>query len=131
MLQILPRDLARTEKDVESMSIPAAAQFIEDLERSGAGSVGRSKVGYYGKFAYPFANLILVLIGMPLASVRRRGGQAVQIGLGLVVAFGYLAIQKLTEPFGYSGELPPLIVAWLPHVAFFFVALITLFNARK
>jgi lipopolysaccharide export system permease protein len=131
VLQILPRDLARTEKDVESMSIPAAAEFISDLERSGAGSIGRSKVDYYGKFAYPFANLIMILLGMPLAAVRRRGGQAVQIGLGLAVAFTYLAIQKLTEPFGYSGELPPLLVAWLPHAVFFVLAVVLLLKARK
>lgn len=131
LLAILPRDLARTERDVESMTIPAAAEYIEDLERSGAGSVGRTKVGYYGKFAYPFANLILALIGMPLSAVRRRGGQAVQMGLGLIVAFAYLAIIKLTEPFGYTGELPPVIAAWMPHVLFFTLALVMLFKARK
>lgn len=131
VLQILPRDLARTERDVESMSIPAAREYIADLERSGAGSIGRSKVGYYTKFAYPFANLILVLIGMPLASVRRRGGQAVQIGLGLAVAFSYLAVQKITEPFGYTGEIPAVIVAWVPHLVFLFVGLILLIRVRK
>lgn len=130
-LQILPRDLARTDRDVESMSIPAARQYIDDLERSGAGGIGRSKVSYYTKFAYPFANLILVLIGMPLASVRRRGGQAVQIGLGLAVAFAYLTLQKITEPFGYTGEIPPLIVAWLPHVAFFLAGIVLLVRVRK
>jgi lipopolysaccharide export system permease protein len=130
-LRILPRDLARTERDVESMTIPAAAEYIEDLERSGAGSIGRTKVGFYGKFAYPFANLILALIAMPLSAVRRRGGQAVQMGLGLIVAFAYLAIIKLTEPFGYTGELRPLIASWMPHVLFFAVALVMLFKARK
>ncbi len=130
-LQILPRDLARTERDVESMTIPAASEYIVDLERSGAGSLGRTKVGYFSKFAYPFTNLILVLIGMPLASVRRRGGQAVQIGLGLLVAFTYLAVMKLTEPFGYTGELPPLIATWAPHVLFLLAAIVLLVKARK
>lgn len=130
-LQILPRDLARTERDVESMTIPAAAQYVRDLERSGAGGIGRTKVGYYSKFAYPIANLILVLIGMPLASVRRPGGQAMQIALGLFVAFLYLVIQKLTEPFGYTGELPPAVAAWLPHAVFFVGALFLLVKSRK
>ncbi len=131
VLSILPRDLARTERDVESMTIPAAAAYIEDLERSGAGGLGRPRVGYFVKFAYPFANLILVLIGVPLAAVRRRGGQAVVIGLGLVTAFAYLAVQKLTEPFGYSDTLDPLVTAWLPHALFFAVALLILARARK
>ncbi len=131
VLNVFPRDFKRTERDVESMTIPAAAEYVESLQRSGAGGIGRSLVGYYVKFAYPFANLILVLIGVPLAAVRRRGGQAVQIGLGLLTAFVYLAVMKLTEPFGYSGELHPALTAWLPHVAFTLVALFLLFRARK
>ncbi len=130
-LRILPRDLARTAKDVESMSIPAAAEYIEDLERSGASNIGRPKVGYYGKFAYPAANLILIVIGMPLSAVRRKGGQAVQLGMGLLVAFAYLTTMKLVEPFGYAGEVPPLIATWTPHVTFLALGLTLLVRARK
>lgn len=129
-LQVLPRDFARTERDVESMTIPAAAEYVDALQRSGAGNVAPSLVAYYAKFSYPVALFILILIGVPLASVRRRGGQAVQLGLGLVTAFIYLAVLKLTEPFGYSGEVSPLVVAWLPHMAFLGLALILLARAR-
>ena len=117
-LTILPRDLARTERDVESMTIPAAARYIRDVKRSGASGLERAQVGYYAKFAWPCANLILVLIGMPLAATRRRGGQAMQIGLGLFVAFLYLAAQQIAEPLGYTGVLPPAAAVWLPHVLF-------------
>ncbi len=131
LLQVYPRDFARTERDVESMSIPAAKAYVAALERSGVNNIGRTRVEYYAKFAYPFANLILVLIGVPLAAVRRRGGQAVQIGLGLFAAFGYLAVMKLAEPFGYSGEFSPALTAWLPHLVFLGVALILLLRVRK
>ena len=130
-LTILPRDLARTERDVESMTIPAAARYIRDIKRSGAGGLGRTQVGYYAKFAWPFANLILVLIGMPLAAIRRRGGQAMQIGIGLFVAFLYLTVQKITEPLGYTGVLPPSVAVWLPHVLFLAAAVFLLVRVRK
>lgn len=129
-LTVYPRDFARTERDVESMTIPAAQDFVDALQRSGADNIGRALVGYHVKFAYPFANLILVLIALPLASVRRRGGQAVQLTLGLLTAFVYLALQKLTEPFGYSGELSPIVTAWMPHVVFMGVAVVMLIRAR-
>lgn len=131
LLQVYPRDLARTERDIESMTVPVAAEYVESLRRSGAGGLGRPLVGYYTKFSYPIANLILVLIAVPLAAVRRQGGQAVQIGIGLGIAFAYLAIQKLTEPFGYTGELPPLLTAWLPHACFLALALLLLVRSRK
>lgn len=130
-LSVYPRDFARTGRDAAAMTIPVAADFVDALRRSGAGNIERTLVAYYNKFAYPFANLILVLISVPLASVRRRGGQAVQFGLGLATAFVYLATQKLTEPFGYSGDLSPLLTAWLPHAAFALVALFLLLRVRK
>ncbi len=131
LLNVYPRDLARTERDVETMTIPLAGEYIDELRRSGASGLGRPLVEYYGKFAYPFANLILVMIGMPMAAVRRRGGQAVRLGLGLLVAFAYLAVQKIAEPFGYSGEISPILVAWLPHLIFTTVALFILVRVRK
>ena len=131
LLLVYPRDLARTERDIETMTVPMAAEYVASLQRSGAGNIGRPLVGYYTKYSYPFANLILVLIALPLAAVRRRGGQAIQIGLGLFMAFAYLAAQKLTEPFGYTGELDPLLTAVLPHAFFFGVALVMIVKARK
>ncbi len=130
-LAIQPHEFARTQREVEAMTIPEASGYVDALRRSGIGNTGRSLVAYHSKFSYPFANLILVLIGVPLASVRRRGGQAVRIGLGLFTAFGYLAVMKLTEPFGYSGALAPAITAWLPHALFAGLALILLVGARK
>lgn len=130
-LQVLPRSLARTERDAERLTIPEAADYVATLRQTGASRIGRPLVSYYAKFAYPFANLILVLIAVPLASVRRRGGQAVQLGLGLFIAFAYLALQKLTEPFGYEEAIPPIVVAWLPHAAFAAFALVLLWRVRK
>ena len=130
-LKIFPRDLARTEREVESMTIPEAQNYIDALLRSGANNTGQSMVGFHNKFSYPLANLIVVLIAVPLASVRRRGGQAVHIGMGLFVSFLYLAVMKLVEPFGYSNEISPLIAAWLPHALFFLVGIAMVQNARK
>ena len=130
-LQIYPRDLARSQTDVAAMTIPAARNYLQALRRAGAGHLERPLVAYYNKFAYPFANLILVLIGVPLASVRRRGGQAIQFAIGLLTAFVYLSLQKLTEPFGYAGSLPPVVTAWLPHITFAIVALAVLWRTRK
>lgn len=130
-LQVFPRDLARSKNEVAAMTIPVASDYLAALRRSGVGQLSRPLVAYYNKFAYPFANLILILIGVPIASARRRGGQAVRFAIGLAIAFLYLSIQKLAEPFGYSGALSPVLTAWLPHLTFAVVALLVLWWARK
>ena len=80
LLLVFPRDLARTERDIETMTAPMAAEYVASLQRPGAGNIGRPLVGYYTKYPYPFANLILVLIAFPLAAARPRGGRGRQIG---------------------------------------------------
>ncbi|MEM6645428.1 MAG: LptF/LptG family permease [Bacteroidota bacterium] len=129
-LNVLPSFFARTENDVDKMNIPEAAFHVEQLRLVGASDMGKPTVDYYKKFSYPLANLILVFIGVALASKRRRGGQTVQIGLGLAVAFVYLALMLLTEPFGYAGTLSPLLTAVLPHAVFAVFALLLVFRSR-
>ncbi|PSQ79671.1 MAG: YjgP/YjgQ family permease [Bacteroidetes bacterium QS_1_65_9] len=130
-LQIYPRNFARTGRDVKAMTITEAKDYVAALQRTGAGEMGRPLVAYHAKYSYPLANLILLLISVPLAARRRRGGQTTRVALGLLVAFVYLALQKLTEPFGYAGDLSPVMTAWLPHAAFAVVALVMLWRARK
>jgi len=131
VLTIFPRDLARTEGDMEEMTIDEGRQYIDELRRSGADRIGIPLVLYYSKFSYPFANLILVILGVPLSSVRRRGGQAVLLGIGMFIAFAYLSLVKIIEPFGYTGSLSPAMASWLPHVVFVLIAAIILWRVRK
>lgn len=130
-LNLYPRDIVRSAQDVNRLTLPEAANFIETLRRSGAGNMGRPLVAYYSKYTYPLANFILVLLGVPLAAVRRRGGQAVQIGLGFLVTFLYLALIKLVEPFGFMQTVSPLVAASLPHLVFLLLGLGCVLFTRK
>ena len=130
-LAVLPRDLARTERDAQRMTIPETRAYVEALRRAGASRLGRPLVEYHAKYAYPVANFFLVIVGACLAARRRKGGQAIQFGIGLLVAFAYLALQRVIEPFGYAEAIPPTVAAWLPHVVFALVTLIVLWRAPK
>ena len=130
-LSVRPRDIAQSVRDTERLTIPEAKAFVASLERAGVTDRGRPLVDYYAKFSYPFANLILILLAVPIASRRRRGGQAAQLGLGLAIAVIYLALQKMTEPLGWSETVPPLVAAWLPHAVFALAALALLATTRR
>ena len=130
-LTLLPRDLAQSERDAERLTLPEARAYVSSLERAGVTERGRPLVAYHTKIAYPFANLILVLMAVPLAARRRRGGQAAHLALGLGVAFLYLALQKTVEPLGFVQTIPPAVAAWLPHVVFAGVAALLLLRADR
>ena len=130
LMNVLPRDLARSERDGELLTITEAKHYLSSLEKSGLGYLRRPFVEYYTKFSYPIAHLILVLLGLPLAARRRGGGQAVQMALGLAVAFVYLAFIKIFEPLGYAGSIPSWFAAWGPHILFALVALLIFSKSR-
>jgi len=130
-LALRPSDLAQTERDADKLTIPEARAYVASLRRAGVTDLGRPLVATHAKYAYPVANLLLVLIGVALASRRRRGGQAAQFGLGLGVAFVYLALQKTVEPLGYVGTVPPAVAVWAPHGAFAVAAAVLLWRARR
>ena len=51
--------------------------------------------------------------------------------MGLLLALIYLAMQKIAEPFGYTGLASPLFVTLMPHVAFSLLALVLFWRTRK
>lgn len=130
-LNMLPRDLARTTSDIYQLTYPEAEDYIQSIERSGAGNIALPKVQLYGRYAYPFSIVVVILVGFALASERRKGGKGFHIAAGLIVSFLYLVLLKVIEPFGGKGEIEPFIAALLPHLFFLIVGTGMLLVARK
>jgi lipopolysaccharide export system permease protein len=130
-LNILPRDLSRTSSDVYLMTYPEVRDYLASLERIGAANLELPRVQFYGKQAYPMSIIVITILGVAIASVRRSGGTGLVLGIGLGVMFMYLALMKLAEPFGIAGAIDPLHAVLLPHVVFFIIAVIALIRAKK
>ena len=130
-IAVFPRDLSRSTSDMYQLTYAEAINYIESIERSGAGNINMPKVQFYGRLVYPLAIIIVILIGFAVASVRRRGGKGVYLAAGLAISFLYLAFMKIAEPFGYYGTLSPVLAASIAHISFFIVGLFLLITAKK
>jgi len=131
VLSILPRDLARTTSDVYQLTYPEIADYLRSLERVGASDIELPRVQFYGKLTYPLSIIIITVLGVAIAAVRRPGGTGVILGAGLGIMFFYLAFMKIIEPLGAAGSINPLHAALLPHVVFAVIALIALLRTPK
>lgn len=131
VLNVFPRDLARTTSDIYQLTYPEAVDYIASIKRSGAGGIEIPQVQFYGRLAYPFSIIVVTIVGFAFASVRRRGGKGAYLAAGLTISFLYLAFMKIIEPFGYYGTLSPIVAATLPHIFFFVVGIGLLINAKK
>ena len=93
--------------------------------------VARWQVDYYSKISFPFASVIVVLFGVPFSSIKRRGGVGVQLGISLLICFIYLIIMKVSQVFGYNGDMNPLLTAWLANIIFFLAGVYNLWRVPK
>jgi lipopolysaccharide export system permease protein len=112
-----PNDIAQIQKRAEEMSFSELKNFINEVKRTG-GNPARWLVELYLKIAFPFANLIIILFGAPLASKKTRSGTAVSFGISLFICFLYFGIIKVSQSLGHNGNLPPLLSAWLGNLVF-------------
>ncbi len=130
-------DFTFTEEDIVSVSIEPEemnaielTQYIEKLKRIGS-PYDHWYVDYYKKFAFPFANLIVVLLGLPLATQRWRGGAAVGFGICIIICFFYYSIMTFTHALGYKGILSPIMAAWISNIVFGSMGVFVLIKAQK
>ncbi len=112
-----PDDLRRKQEQPDEMDYRTLEAFIESQQRAGQ-DVSRWLVDFYSKISFPFASVIVVLFGVPFASVKRRGGIGVQLGISLLICFVYLIFMKISQVFGYNGDVDPLLTAWMANLMF-------------
>ena len=113
-----PQDLQVMDKEPEELSFRRLRRHIRELSRKGIDTT-ESRVDLHLKLAVPFVPLVMVLIGVPLATRNpRRRPLATSIGIGLIVGFSYWVLLALTVSLGHGGALPPMLAAWAANGVF-------------
>jgi len=130
-LKISPKDLILIKEDYEEMDFMEIRNFIDKQKLKGAPNVITYEIEMYKRIAFPFASIILTIIGVSLSSRKVRGGIGVHLGAGIALTFLYILFMQFTTVFAISGNLSPLAAAWLPNIIYIFIALYLLKKAPK
>lgn len=102
-------------KEPQEMTLSELKENIELLKAQGAPS-RRLEVRYNQRFAIPWASVVFVLVGAPLALSHHRASSSVGVGLSVLIIFVYYVLLSLGQAFGDAGEIPPALAAWLPNL---------------
>jgi len=70
------------------------------------------------RFSYPFACLVLMLIGVPLGLSSKRGGKSTGFVLTLLLVFAYYLISNIGVAFAKSGKISPFLGVWGANLIF-------------
>jgi len=72
---------------------------------------------FHSKLALPLANLVLVLVALPLA-VRYARTPGLSLGLSVIIAVAFYLAFLFFRSLGGVGLLPPAVAIWAPELAF-------------
>ena len=113
-----PESFEWVAKNPEEMSCWQLRQFSERLHREGH-DVTEYTVDMNIKTVFPVINVIMALIGIPIALRLKKGGVPLALSLELAVCFLYLVSLGVSRAFGLSRILPLILSAWLANGIFF------------
>ena len=130
-IHMYPDDFTKRINVVEAMSMKELNRFIEVSKMQGETNVTAYLIEKYRRSSNPFSTFILTLIGVAVSSRKVRGGIGAQLGVGLVVAFGYILFMQFSSQFSISGSIPPLLAVWIPNFIFAVVAILLYKMAPK
>lgn len=116
-----PRGLAPTLKSHEEMTLRETVVEVRRYQEHGR-STRPLWTAFHQKLAYPFTNIVLCALGLPIALRLRRAPRAVSFGAALTVGFLYLWFLEMGWHLGKSGRVPPMAAAWTPNMLFAAVA---------
>lgn len=128
-LRIEHRQLMSLQRKTEEMTFTELRDYLDLLSKGGK-DVRRQLIKYYAGFAFPFSCLILVFFAVPFASIKRRGGIALQIASAMTFSFLYLFFTEVGQVLVYTTALHPAVGGWIANIVFFIFGLIILFRTR-
>jgi len=126
-----PARFIGSEKDPRAMTIEELRQQITYKQE--AGQISRKEqVKLYHKTAYPFAAVVVVMLGAPIAIRFGRAGFFAGLVMAFFLSFIYWALSFATlEGLSESGKLHPFLACWGANILYAAVGGIMIWRTPK
>ena len=123
-LNIRPKDFKTFAGIVEMFTLNELSDYIDEQRERGADNLEEYLVNYHERFTYPFAIIILSMIGVVVSARKSRQGIGFQIALGFTLAFIYILFVMLSRNLALVGDMSPIMAAWTPSLLFTGIGLV-------
>ena len=70
------------------------------------------------RFSYPFACLVLMLVGVPLGLSSKRGGKSTGFVVTILLVVTYYILALIGTALATQGKLPPFVGVWAANILF-------------
>ena len=131
LINIHPRDFNVRVSDIKTLNYSQLRAFIEKERLKGTTVIKDYLVEKHKRIAFPFATIILTLIGVSISSRKVRGGIGMHLGLGIAITFTFILFLQITTVFATQGNLSPWLAVWIPNFIFGVVGIFLVRAAPK
>ncbi len=129
-LALTPEGLYRERIKQEDMNLSQLFTHRQLVSETG-GDPTAVQVDIQFQIAFPLVNLIVVLLGILLASGPRKTTIASGFGLTIGISFIYYLFMNFGRSLGHAGVLPPLVAGWAGNVTYGLAGWILYLRARR
>jgi lipopolysaccharide export system permease protein len=124
-------EMATRANIAEAMTYFELKDFIKRERSKGSTRVPTYEVVLYERSSLPFSTYILTIIGISVASRKKRGGIGINIAIGLGIIFIYIFAMKVTSVAAMNVGLPSYIAVWVPNLIFGGIAYLLYRNVKR
>jgi len=117
--EIIARNAGELWGDTKSISYWYRRAFSESASPRDR---AEALVMFHSDLALPFANLIVVVLSLPLA-IRKATGTSLAFGYSLIVTILYYFLMTAGKILALGGRMDPVLAAWGPNLIFLAVGL--------
>lgn len=129
-LALTPAELNQERVKPEDMNIRQLGERVRLLRSNGRDPLEYA-VDLQFKLAFPAVHLIVVFLGILLASGPRKTNIASGFSWTVLVSFGYYLSMHFGRALGHSGTLPPALAGWAGNALYALVGLGLFWRARR
>jgi lipopolysaccharide export system permease protein len=115
----------------ERLSIVGLWEYITHLQNNQQDS-RRFEVALWGKFFYPLATCVLMLLALPFAQIQQRSaGIGTRIFVGILLGLVFIVCNRLFSYLALLHEWPPFLGAILPGIIFLTAGALMLYRLER
>jgi len=108
--------------DPQKMSALNLWSYVKHLRDNRQKAI-RYEIALWGKFIYPLAAVVMMILALPFAALQRRsGGVGVKMLAGIMLGLAFHLVSRLFAHAGQLNDWPPLFAAAAPSLLFLGIA---------
>lgn len=113
-----PTDIANAVREKDDLSSKEILHLLQNNEQMPDRVKCIYRTVFWYRISFPWACLIAVFLGIPLATKNERTGSMLAVISAVIVIVVYIVIAQIFLVFGKSGVIHPVIAGTLPTICF-------------